>query len=324
MTYYTISNPIGSILKLIYSYNLEDDSLKKDNLFEWFSDQSPAILNDKKEEIYNEFKETFNLELSILDKLFLKLGWQTHYILRIFEKNINLLLKMGLIFKNSENKYLLSKLGEYLLQNNQYDEYVKSIHFRANFWKNNNVIITDNSGIGSGSFIDNNVIITCKHVVEDLKGEIQIHDEQGNQYTIQNIIPHPNENIDLAKIITKEKYSGFTYQLEDSISIIEKVIVFGYPPIPLASKPFLLANLGEVSSIVDNYLDKTECLILSCITRPGNSGGAVINEYGKLVGIMIQNRENKLDITWENSSALDINKSIGYATAIKSKYIKEF
>jgi hypothetical protein len=93
------------------------------------------------------------------------------------------------------------------------------------------------------------------------------------------------------------------------------------PPIPLTSKSFLLANLGEVSSLVDNYTDKTDYMILSCITRPGNSGGPILNEYGKLIVVIAQNRNHKLSPSWNDMNDLDVNKALAYATGLRTKYI---
>lgn len=155
------------------------------------------------------------------------------------------------------------------------------------------------------------------------EGEIHIEDEQMNVFTIKKILRHSDKNVDLIKIITKEEFNFFPYSISNQVQLAEKVIIFGYPPIPLTSKPFLIANLGEVSAEVDNYLDKTDCIILSSITRPGNSGGPVINEYGKLVGIMVQNRYTKFSLTWQDSDDVDLNRGLGYATALKAKYINE-
>lgn len=324
MSYYAIHNPVGCILFFVETYNQNDEKLKRENFNVWSKFQYPSISFDNQNEIFERFKDKLNLDIKILDDVFINLGWQTHYILPIFEEKISLAIKSGLIIEN-ERKIILTKLGEFLLKKNEYNNYLNSIHFKANFWKNNNVKITDDENVGSGFFIDENTLVTCKHVYYGLdKSKIYYEDEEGKRYTIKKVIPHPNDKIDIIKLVTNEKFNNFTYSIEEEVILTEKVIVFGYPPIPLSSKPFLLANLGEISSIVDNYLDGTDCIILSCLLRPGNSGGPIINENGKLVGISIQNRSRKMDLTWENMSEIDFNKGLGYATGLCSKYINEF
>ncbi|MBF4517817.1 trypsin-like peptidase domain-containing protein [Flavobacterium sp. ANB] len=324
MTYYSIQNPLGSILHFVNSYNLSDSSERRENILKWQSDQSPALDIEKHNAIYDEFSELLNLDIELLDELFKSLSWMTIYIKPLLEEKISIAFKSGLI-ENKDGKVILTEIGKYLFEANEYNNYVNSIHYKANFWKRNNLKITDDINIGSGFFIDLNTIVTCKHVYEELiKEKIYIEDEGGRKYTVTEVTPHPSDKIDIIKLTTEESFDFFPHTTEDNIILTERVIVFGYPPIPLSSKPFLMANLGEVSSIVDNYLDGTDCIILSCILRPGNSGGPIINEYGKLIGISTQNRSQKVTLTWNDTEDLDLNKSLGYATGLNAKYINEF
>lgn len=323
MTYYSIQNPVGSILYFVDSYNHMDSSERRENILNWLSHQSPTFDIEKRNVIYDKFSEQLNLDIELLDEVFKSLGWMTFYIKPLLEEKILIAFKSGLIEDNGR-KVVLTKIGKHLFDKNEYNNYVNSIHYKANFWKLNNLKITDDINIGSGFFIEPNTIVTCKHVYQELiSDKTYIEDENGKKYTVAKVIPHPSEKIDIIKLITKERFDYFTYSIEENIMLTERVIVFGYPPIPLSSRPFLMANLGEVSSIVDNYLDGTECIILSCILRPGNSGGPIINEYGKLIGISTQNRSQKVNLTWSDMSNLDLNKGLGYATGLNGKYINE-
>lgn len=323
MEYYAIKNPMGSILRFISAYNESNVSLRKQIILDWLKDQSSGMDYKSRETIFEKYDAKFNFEIDLINQIFIDLGWQTFIVKPLFDEKYKLLIKNGLL-KNLSGKVILSELGEYLFSKNIYNEYVKSISFKANFWKQNNIKITDNESIGSGSFISKNEIVTCLHVIDELNTEnLLIEDESQKSYTIKQIKRPSNDNIDLAIIETKEHFDFFPYEIEETTSLVERVIIFGYPPIPLTTKPFLIANLGEISAEVDNYLDGTDCLILSSITRPGNSGGPVLNEYGKLIGIMSQNRQHKITLTWEEGNNLDINKGLGYATALKSKYIHQ-
>lgn len=324
MQYYAIKNPNGSILRFIQSYNETNPVKREAMILEWFDHQSPALDKAKKHQVFRNYDSQLNFDINLLDNIFIDLGWITSIVTPLFNEKFLVLLNSGLLLDDS-GIIKVTEIGEFLIAKNEYNQYLKSITYKANFWKKNNVKITDNEAIGSGSFIGRNIIVTCKHVVDELLLEkLVIEDESGKRYTIKNILRHPGDNVDLVKIITKEDFDFFPYEIETNVRLIESVIIFGYPPIPLASKPFLIANLGEVSSEVDNYLDGTDCIILSSITRPGNSGGPVINEYGKLIGIMIQNRQHKMSVTWNDADNLDFNKGLGYATALKAKYINEF
>ena len=315
------SNPVGCILSFINAQNESDVSKRKELFLDWFKNQSPTFESDQLETIYKELEPRLNFELDFLKELFTKLGWLPHIVIEILERNSQLIIMNGLV-RYGSSKVELTEIGTELFNSGTYNEYINSMTVKADFWKKNNVKITDNNEIGSGAFIDKNIIITCKHVYESLEeGRILIEDEENAIYTIKEILRHPDEKVDLLKIVTNEEFNYHPYITSDDVRLIDKVIIFGYPPVPLTSEPFLVANLGEVSSEVDSYLDETDFLILSSITRPGNSGGPVINSYGKLIGIMTQNRQNKISLEDDD---FDFNKGLGYATALKAKYINQF
>jgi len=326
MEFYSIKNPLGSLLFLAKSINLPSTKDRKKNIMKWIQDQSLGYSVEQQERVYLEYQNRFDLDIPLLSEIFPKLGWAIYIVIPLLEEKKTILEKHGLINKKNGKKfYELTDLGLFLFNEKKYKEYIKSLTFKADFWKKNNVKITDNTNIGSGTFINKHTIITCKHVIDELnKNDLLIEDEDGKKYNVKKYIRHQDENIDLLKIITEEEFNFFHHSISTETRITEKVLVFGYPPIPLSSKPFLVANLGEISSIVDNYLDGTDCLILSCITRPGNSGGPIINEFGKLIGIVTQNRQHKFSPIFQDMENLDINKSIAYGTGISAKHILEF
>ena len=49
-----------------------------------------------------------------------------------------------------------------------------------------------------------------------------------------------------------------------------------------------MAQTGEINAIGTEFFSACECITISSITRPGNSGGPVFSLEGYIVGIVIQ------------------------------------
>lgn len=163
--------------------------------------------------------------------------------------------------------------------------------------------VTDEAGdhhTGSGTLLASNIILTCKHVVD--------------KYKIEGIIIN-NEHYDLVDIKLSESKDIALVQisqcnLEPSNDIIlgagevlEQIITFGYPPIPMLRETPLSVQKGEINAISKDY-NGDEHLIYSSIVRPGNSGGAIISEKGLFVGMVTEHLERK---TSDNTISIDYN-----------------
>jgi hypothetical protein len=73
----------------------------------------------------------------------------------------------------------------------------------------------------------------------------------------------------------------------DSSLIMTRVLLMGYPPIPRSDGPYLVADGGVVQSIIRTYgASHHPYLIVSTTARGGFSGGPVISQDGRLLGVM--------------------------------------
>lgn len=149
---------------------------------------------------------------------------------------------------------------------------------------NSVVKITDisNNWYGSGVFISDNLIVTAGHVVWDAN-ELEIELIDGAKYCSTDFyFPDVNE-ADIAFIKVKTKPVEKAIPISD-IEIGEVVFTIGGP---LDLFPTL--TVGHISNldIVNDYFGEANLLQTDCQVNPGNSGGALFDTKGNIVGIVI-------------------------------------
>ncbi len=141
-----------------------------------------------------------------------------------------------------------------------------------------------------------------------------------NIYESTNIIrPKSSNDLDLAIIELSENVNDiqpFTTAIDRNI--LDEVVILGYPPIPMSSDAYLIANKGEVSAIVVKYTNGIEHLIISTFVRGGNSGGPIINRRGDVIGVVSENFYNKIDYEEDG-----FNEGLGFSAGIVSEWLDD-
>ena len=149
------------------------------------------------------------------------------------------------------------------------------------------ILAENNENEGSGIIFDAHHILTCKHVVSDMKvARIQIF--QGKNFTVENEFQH--DSLDVAVIRVREPLAivdglGF---LAPTIS--QKIYRFGYARVPRSiplstgAAPLVMQS-GEVTSESVVLFDKSRVFLYSAVSRPGDSGGAIVSDDGYVVGM---------------------------------------
>jgi hypothetical protein len=106
---------------------------------------------------------------------------------------------------------------------------------------------------------------------------------------------HPDSAIDLAVVkLTPDPELVSTpsvkpgHRLDDRTFpwhwTLSEAVILGYPPIPLTTRPNLVAVRAEINALVQLRGSDQLHFILSAIPRGGFSGGLVISEYGFALG----------------------------------------
>jgi S1-C subfamily serine protease len=172
---------------------------------------------------------------------------------------------------------------------------------------------TGDERVGSGLVLDEFHVLTNAHVVNDmtLKEEIEhsrvippagpapLREGSGVPITAY----HAHNKVDVA-VITVQPTGG-----QRGLPVLEGVAfrppawsdetyVFGYPPIARTSLPHMVCERGEVvNDSISDYSTNDEFFVYSATTRPGNSGGPIVAQDGRVIGIVAQ------DVLDEASSA---------------------
>lgn len=147
------------------------------------------------------------------------------------------------------------------------------------------------SGEGSGIVMGENkdhtytYIITCAHVISDegVKAVVQLHD--GTQYDAEIVGYDSRTDIGVLKV----KATGFTaaeFGNSTKLSVGETVYAIGNPGGTEFFGSFTNGMVSAISRTVSSQIGYSmECIQHTAAISPGNSGGALINEYGQVVGI---------------------------------------
>jgi S1-C subfamily serine protease len=191
-----------------------------------------------------------------------------------------------------------------------------------------------NAAIASASafHIGDGWLLTARHVVEDREIVELTPERHGHIGPLEagRVLFHPDEpDVDLALIETnysaefylsdrytivgtprewKTDHIQIGHHLDDWIGdelVMTRVLVMGYPPIPLAGASLVAAS-GRVLAVIDRYIGPGHpFFVVSPLPRGGFSGGPVLSEYGFLLGVMT-----------DSLVGIDLPAELGYAAAL--------
>jgi serine protease Do len=183
------------------------------------------------------------------------------------------------------------------------------------------------SDIGTGFLYKERFIVTAKHCLENSKKIIINKDELEAQllgiYTTNN----DRDSADLAVLeFNKNPLEGNPYFLSSDVNILDSVLTMGFPPIPGFGDPLmqvaetaqvagkLKSTTGSVVGEGKEYWTGASLFLISARVKGGNSGGPVINNEGKLVGIVSSSPTG-------GEGGFD---GLGYGAITPANYLDEF
>lgn len=138
-----------------------------------------------------------------------------------------------------------------------------------------NSSIEERRGTCSGSYISPNVVLTARHCLEGADSILVVtEDSQEREGTIVLI----DKNVDLGILSTEERHHTWLKIERKNPSLGEQVFIYGQP----LSIPFVLTQ-GFIAKIHP----LGHVLLLDATVNGGNSGSALLNKHGKVVGVVV-------------------------------------
>ena len=140
-------------------------------------------------------------------------------------------------------------------------------------------------GQGSGIIMsDDGYIITNSHVIEDASLALKVRLKDGEEYSAKVVGSDVKSDIAVIKIDGKG-FPAAQFGDSDKVSVGEQVVAIGSPAGLEGSM-----TTGIVSGIdrmikVDEANISMSCVQIDAALNPGNSGGALINMWGQVIGI---------------------------------------
>jgi len=152
---------------------------------------------------------------------------------------------------------------------------------------------------GSGLVIDHTHVVTNKHVVTSLKATsagLSIY-PANNHLDAESVDckchvrPHPDLDVAVIEAQFPEgrwlpRLAGMAFRDPDWA---DEVYVFGYPRVPMTAEMAITVQRGEVvNPAVETIPDRHKIFLYSAIARPGNSGGPIVAQDGRVIGLVVE------------------------------------
>lgn len=154
---------------------------------------------------------------------------------------------------------------------------------------------------GSGVVFDPHHILTCKHVVTSMEVD-GTQKFQGREFTVNQGSIYKSETADIAVIRVDAPMRPVPGLAFLAPIVAQTVYTFGYPKIPNVrprlpntDEAYLVMQSGEVTNEHVVASDGAELFLYSAISRPGNSGGAIVSDDGYVVGIVTELTDGRYD-----------------------------
>ena len=176
------------------------------------------------------------------------------------------------------------------------------------------ITVTDSEGRtggGTGFIVrSDGLVVTNRHVVDDIEtvvAAIEVQDGERLEFTGQ--VLGKGILTDLAAIKLSSNRPFATVELADSSNVVygDEVTAWGYPIGSfLGSAPTLTKG---IVSVPHRIMEDTEIIQSDADTNPGNSGGPLVDRYGRVIGV------NTFGVTYSRGGYVFVAPGISLSVA---------
>jgi S1-C subfamily serine protease len=158
---------------------------------------------------------------------------------------------------------------------------------------------------GTGFFITSDgYMLTCFHVVTNA-ARIVVGTRRG---VLPAIMVQSDEDNDVALLKVEGTFTALPLAASNSVNLGEPVFTIGFPNPDMQGLQVKVTR-GEISSLAGFQDDPTEYQV-SVPVQPGNSGGALVDEYGNVAGIVVARFSDQAALATSGMLAQEVNYAV--------------
>jgi TPR repeat protein len=158
---------------------------------------------------------------------------------------------------------------------------------------------------GTGFIITRNgYILTCHHVIKDAKSIKIVMGE--TQYIAKLIRDDPHNDLALLKI--DGSFSAIAFSSKRSAKMGQEVFTIGFPN-PNFQGVSAKFTKGAINSLT-GFQDDLRLYQISIPVQPGNSGGALLDDNGNILGVIVAQLDAKTTFKISGSLPQNVNYAI--------------